>query len=63
LLPVSSLLGILFIVFKFGIAASMEEFLRGSKHKNRFLASLYGLSLRFLAPIAITVILVRAMLA
>jgi NSS family neurotransmitter:Na+ symporter len=63
LLPVSSLLGILFIVFKFGITASVEEFLRGSKHQNHFLASLYALSIRFLAPIAIIVILIRAILA
>lgn len=63
LLPVSSLLGILFIVFKFGIAASTEEFLRGSKHKRHILAALYGLSIRFLVPFAIIVILVRAILA
>jgi NSS family neurotransmitter:Na+ symporter len=63
LLPVSSLLGILFIIFKFGVASSTKEFLRGSKHKNHFLASLYGLSIRFLAPIAIILILIRAILA
>jgi NSS family neurotransmitter:Na+ symporter len=62
-LPIASLLGILFIIFKFGIAASVTEFLAGSKHKNHFLASLYGVSIRFLAPIAIIIILIRAILA
>jgi NSS family neurotransmitter:Na+ symporter len=62
-LPAASLLGILFIIFKFGTAASTLEFLAGSKHKNHFLASLYGVSIRFLAPIAIIIILIRAILA
>jgi NSS family neurotransmitter:Na+ symporter len=62
-LPIASLLGILFIIFKYGVAASITEFLTGSKHKNHFLASLYGVSIRFLAPIAIIIILIRAILA
>jgi NSS family neurotransmitter:Na+ symporter len=62
-LPVASLLGILFIIFRFGVSPSTEEFLAGSKHKNHFLASLYGLSIRFLAPVAIIIILIRAILA
>jgi NSS family neurotransmitter:Na+ symporter len=63
LLPIASLLGILFIVFKFGVIPSTTEFLMGSKHKNHFLSYLYGLSIRFLAPIAIIIILIRAILA
>ncbi|MDR3243686.1 MAG: sodium-dependent transporter [Elusimicrobiota bacterium] len=61
-LPIASILGILFIIFKFGVAASTKEFLAGAKRKNKFLASLYGISIRFIAPIAIIIILLRAIL-
>jgi NSS family neurotransmitter:Na+ symporter len=61
-LPIAALLGILFILFKFGVAASTKEFFTGAKKKNRFLSVLYGVSIRVLAPAAIIVILVRAIL-
>jgi NSS family neurotransmitter:Na+ symporter len=62
-LPISALLGIFFILIKFGVAASAREYLSGSSHKNHLLLSLYNISIRFLAPLAIIVILVRAVLA
>jgi NSS family neurotransmitter:Na+ symporter len=62
LLPVAALLGILFILFKFGVATSKREFLIGAKRKNHFLAVIYPFAIRFIAPAAIIVILVRAIL-
>jgi NSS family neurotransmitter:Na+ symporter len=60
LLHVSGLLGILFIIFKFGVAASTREFLIGAKRKSRFLAVMYPIAIRTVAPAAIIVILLRA---
>jgi NSS family neurotransmitter:Na+ symporter len=62
LLPVAGLLGILFILFRFSVAASKREFLAGAKRENHFLAVIYPFAIRFIAPAAIIVILLRAML-
>jgi NSS family neurotransmitter:Na+ symporter len=60
LLPISALLGCMFIVFSMGIAASRKEFLLGAKHESHFLASVYPFAIKFLAPAAIVVILLNA---
>ncbi|MDR1953803.1 MAG: sodium-dependent transporter [Clostridiales Family XIII bacterium] len=62
-LPVAGLLGILFILFSFGVAASKREFLTGSKRESHFLATIYPFAIRFIAPAAIIVILLRAALS
>lgn len=60
LLPVTALLGCLFVIFKFGVAASKAEFLQGAKRPKHFLAAIYPFAIRFIAPVAIAVILIRA---
>jgi NSS family neurotransmitter:Na+ symporter len=60
LLPITALIGCLFVVFKFGVAASKAEFLQGAKHPRHFLAAIYPFAIRFIAPIAIIIILIRA---
>jgi NSS family neurotransmitter:Na+ symporter len=60
LLPVSGLLGILFVIFKFGVTASKHEFLIGAKKQNSALAAVYAIAIRTIAPAAIIIILLRA---
>jgi SNF family Na+-dependent transporter len=59
LLPISALLGIFFVIFSFGVAASKKEFLNGSGG-SPFLSALYPIALRTVAPAAIVVIILRA---
>jgi NSS family neurotransmitter:Na+ symporter len=59
LLPLAALLGCLFITFRMGTAASKKEFLTGSGRDGHFLARIYPFAIRFVAPAAIVVILVR----
>jgi NSS family neurotransmitter:Na+ symporter len=60
LLPVSALLGILFLLFRMKVAVSKSEFLEGAGGGARFLAALYSVSIRTVAPLAIIVILIHA---
>ncbi|MDR0519160.1 MAG: sodium-dependent transporter [Clostridiales Family XIII bacterium] len=60
LLPISALLGILFIIFSFGVAASRKEFLEGAGGGGRFMSALYPIAVRTVAPAAIVVIILRA---
>ena len=61
LLPMAALLGCLFITFRMTTAASRQEFLEGSNRQRHFLASVYPLAIKFVAPIAIVLILLNAM--
>jgi NSS family neurotransmitter:Na+ symporter len=60
LLPIAALLGCFFIIFSMGVAASRKEFLVGAKHEGHFLATVYPVAITFIAPAAITVILLHA---
>jgi NSS family neurotransmitter:Na+ symporter len=61
LLPITALLGILFVVFGMGVAASKKEFLTGAASGHgRFLAAVYPVAIRTVAPAAIVIILLRA---
>jgi NSS family neurotransmitter:Na+ symporter len=60
LLPIAALLGCLFVTFRMGAAASRAEFLTGARHAGHFLARVYPFAIRFIAPVAIAVILLRA---
>ncbi|MDR3072711.1 MAG: sodium-dependent transporter [Clostridiales Family XIII bacterium] len=63
LLPTAALLGCLFIALRMGTRASKKEFLEGAKNQGHFLSKVYPFAIRFLAPIAILVILIRAFTA
>ncbi|MDR0425447.1 MAG: sodium-dependent transporter [Clostridiales Family XIII bacterium] len=60
LLPITGLLGALFVTFCFSTAASKKEFLIGSKNPNPLLARIYPFTIKFVAPIAIVLILLNA---
>ncbi|MDR1796570.1 MAG: sodium-dependent transporter [Clostridiales Family XIII bacterium] len=60
LLPIAALLGCLFIAFRMGVAASTKEFLEGAGNDGHFLARVYPFAIRFIAPVAIAIILLRA---
>jgi NSS family neurotransmitter:Na+ symporter len=60
LLPITGLLGTLFIIFRLGVAASKEEFLIGVKNPNGILPRLYPVAVKYIAPIAIAMILLNA---
>jgi NSS family neurotransmitter:Na+ symporter len=60
LLPVTAFLGALFIIFRFGLAASTEEFLTGAKNPRNILARLYPFAEKYIVPIAIALILLHA---
>jgi NSS family neurotransmitter:Na+ symporter len=60
LLPITGLLGALFVIFSFGVATSKKEFLEGSKNPNAFLVKIYPFSIKFIAPVAIVLILLNA---
>ncbi|MDR3294984.1 MAG: sodium-dependent transporter [Clostridiales Family XIII bacterium] len=60
LLPVTGLLGALFIFFGFGASASKREFLLGAKNQHSFIARLYPAAIKFIVPVAIVLILLNA---
>ena len=60
LLPTAALLGCLFITFRMTTAVSQQEFLEGSDRQRHFLASVYPMAIKFVAPIAILLILLHA---
>lgn len=60
LLPITGLLGTLFIIFRLGTATSKEEFLTGAEHPNGILAKLYPVAIKYIAPAAIALILLNA---
>ncbi len=60
LLPITGLLGTLFIIFSLGIASSKEEFLTGANNSNTFLSKVYPVAVKFIAPIAIVLILLNS---
>lgn len=60
LLPLVGLLGILFVIFHFGVAASRKEFLTGTKKQGAFLAKIYPTTVKVVAPVAIILILLNA---
>jgi NSS family neurotransmitter:Na+ symporter len=60
LLPIAALLGCFFIIFSMGVAASEKEFLLGSAHESHFLAKVYPVAIKFIAPAAIVVVLLNA---
>ncbi len=60
LLPLTGLLGVLFIVFRYGVNNSIAEFLQGSKRQNSILAKIYPVAVRFIAPVSIALILLNA---
>ncbi|GHV61150.1 sodium-dependent transporter [Spirochaetia bacterium] len=60
LLPVTAFLGALFIIFRFGLAASTEEFLTDAKNQRSILGRLYPFAEKYIVPIAIALILLHA---
>jgi NSS family neurotransmitter:Na+ symporter len=60
LLPITGLLGTLFVIFRLGTAASKEEFLTGAKNREGFLARIYPVAVKYIAPVAIALILLNA---
>lgn len=60
LLPLTALIGTLFVIFCIGANASKEELLAGSKHQSSTIAKLYPFAIKFIAPIAIVLILLNA---
>jgi NSS family neurotransmitter:Na+ symporter len=60
LLPLTGLLGVLFVIFRFGTAASTKEFLTGAKNQGSILGKIYPIAVRFIAPLAIILILLHA---
>jgi NSS family neurotransmitter:Na+ symporter len=60
LLPITGLLGTLFVVFRMGTAISKEEFVAGAKHPAGFLARIYPIAVKYIAPAAIALILLNA---
>jgi NSS family neurotransmitter:Na+ symporter len=60
LVPISALLGTLFVIFHFGIANSKAELAEGSAHANGILLRIYPIAVKFIAPIAIILILLNA---
>jgi NSS family neurotransmitter:Na+ symporter len=61
LLPITGLLGTLFIIFRLGAAVSKAEFVTGAKNPNNLLARLYPVAVKYIAPAAIALILLNAM--
>jgi NSS family neurotransmitter:Na+ symporter len=60
LLPITGLLGTLFVVFRMGTAISKEEFVTGAKRPAGFLARIYPVAVKYIAPVAIALILLNA---
>ncbi|MDR2131927.1 MAG: sodium-dependent transporter, partial [Clostridiales Family XIII bacterium] len=60
LLPITGLLGTLFVVFRMGTAVSKEEFVAGAKRPAGFLARIYPIAVKYIAPAAIALILLNA---
>jgi NSS family neurotransmitter:Na+ symporter len=60
LLPIMGLLGALFVIFSFGASASKKEFLLGAKNPRSIIAKMYPFAIKFIAPIAIALILLNA---
>lgn len=60
LLPITGLLSALFVIFSMGLSVSRSEFVNGAKNKNSFFVRLYPVTLRFIAPVAIVIILLNA---
>jgi NSS family neurotransmitter:Na+ symporter len=60
LLPVTGLLGALFIIFGIGVAASKEELLTGAGNPNSLIARIYPVAVKYIAPAAIALILLNA---
>jgi NSS family neurotransmitter:Na+ symporter len=62
LLPVTGLLGTLFIVLRLGTAASQREFVTGAKKPGAFVVHLYPIAVKYIAPPAIALILLNGLL-
>jgi NSS family neurotransmitter:Na+ symporter len=60
LLPITALLGVLFVIFRYGVENSKKEFLNGAKNPNALIAKIFPFAVKFLAPIAIPLILLNA---
>lgn len=60
LLPITGLLTTLFVIFRWGVKSSKEEFLTGAKGKKSFLGRVYPVLIKFVAPIAIGIILLNS---
>jgi NSS family neurotransmitter:Na+ symporter len=60
LIPISALLGTLFVIFHFGVANSKAELAEGAAHPKSFLLRMYPILLKFVAPVAIILILLNA---
>lgn len=58
LLPVTGLLTTLFVIFRWGVANAKKEFTIGSKNEKSLLVRIYPFAIKYIAPIAIAVILV-----
>jgi NSS family neurotransmitter:Na+ symporter len=60
LVPISALLGTMFVIFHFTVAASKKELAEGSAHAKGLLLRIYPIAIKFIAPIAIILILLDA---
>lgn len=60
LLPITGLLGIMFVIFSFGVQNSKKEFLQGAKNQNSLFARIYPMAVKYIAPVAIVLILLNA---
>lgn len=59
LLPITGLLCTLFVIFHMKISNSKKEFMEGAKNKNSFLGKTYPFSIKYIAPIAIILIMLN----
>jgi NSS family neurotransmitter:Na+ symporter len=61
-MPFGQFFSALFVIFSFGVAASGKEFVEGAKNPNAFLVKIYPFAIKFIAPVAIALILLNAII-
>jgi len=61
LMPLAGFLGIMFIIFRFGVDSSLAEFLTGAKKQDNLLARIYSPAIRWIAPVAMSLILLHTL--
>lgn len=61
LLPITALLTILFVIFKFGINESIKEFLSGSNREKSLLTTMYKVAIVSITPLAIILIMAHSL--
>ncbi|MDL2261252.1 sodium-dependent transporter [Methanimicrococcus sp. OttesenSCG-928-J09] len=59
LLPITGLLCTLFVIFHLGIKNSKQIFMEGAKNQNSILGKIYPFSVKYIAPIAIVLIMLN----